>query len=609
MSIALYARVSSERQEREQTIDSQVAALEAFALRLEGTIERYADDGFHGGTLERPAMSRLRQALAAGLHEALVVYDIDRLSRDQADLYQVVYREVIGRGVALYVAKTGARFEDTAEGDALFAMFAAFAKIERRRIGERARRGAKHRAAVEGRKNGGIAAFGFALEDGRYVLVPDEVAWCRRMSEWLLEGITPGRIAERLSLHGVGTRYDTLGIVRKGSRRLPNTWYPDQVRKVLTDRLYAGEWVYHAWDGSEVVVPVPAIFTPAEQQAHRLQISRNIATRKRADGPLNILRGLVVCGKCGRRYVAGYASSQRIYRCGVWHHPKRLRDCANKGWTAKRLEGIVWSVVEAFLQDPVTALAAVEAQGHDTDQPELRIAQLERRLAELDAEDARVRDGFRQGIWDAAGTRAELERSAKARKLIDDELIEIRSRVAHRARMADLEQAAAELRAHLPVLSHDARGAVLAELVERITVTEGLVEIQLIVPTRETGQAVPGDHAVVLGEGLDWPHDQAARRLHPQVEGHQRSARELGRAGARGPRTRGAPRGQRRAPGAPIRLVEIGPSRQDASTRRLHALEVNDQRGQGLSAVRLLPLATWPVGLRTEQPIRRLRGA
>ncbi len=151
MTTALYARVSSERQEREQTIDSQIAALEAFALKLEGTVELYADDGVHGGSLDRPAMKKLRDALAAGMHEALVVYDIDRLRRDQADLYQLVYREVIGRGVALYVAKTGARFEDTAEGDALFAMFAAFAKIERRRIGERARRGAKHRAKVEGR--------------------------------------------------------------------------------------------------------------------------------------------------------------------------------------------------------------------------------------------------------------------------------------------------------------------------------------------------------------------------------------------------------------------------------------------------------------------------
>lgn len=42
--------------------------------------------------------------------------------------------------------------------------------------------------------------------------------------------------------------------------------------------------------------------------------------------------------------------------------------------------------METFLQDPTTSLAAVEAQGHDTDQPELRIAGLiHKTKAEADA--------------------------------------------------------------------------------------------------------------------------------------------------------------------------------------------------------------------------------
>jgi len=172
-------------------------------------------------------------------------------------------------------------------------------------------------------------------------------------------------------------------------------------------------------------------------------------------------RGLVVCGACGRRCLAGYTNEQRIYRRWVWHRPKRLRDCTNKGWTAKRLEGIVWTIVAAFLDDPVTSIGVVEAQGHDTDQPELRIAQLERWLGELEAEDARVRAGFRAGTWDAAGARAELELSAKARKVIEGEVAEMRKRAVQQARLADLERAAAELRGHLPALSHEARGQAL----------------------------------------------------------------------------------------------------------------------------------------------------
>ena len=291
------------------------------------------------------------------------------------------------------------------------------------------------------------------------MLVPDEVAWCRQMSEWLLAGITPGVIAERLALHGVPTRYDTLGIVRKGSRRLPSTWYPDQVRRILVDRLYGGEWVYHAWDGSEIVVPVPAIFTPAEQEAHRARIARNVATKKRADGQVNLLRGLVVCGMCGRRYLAGYAEpAAHLPLRGVApaQAPARLRQQGLDRAEARGHRVVGRGGLPAA--DPATSLAAVEAQGHDPDQPELRIAGLERRLGELEAEDARVRAGFRAGIWDAAGARAELERSAKARKLIEGEIADMRKRAVQQARLADLERAAAELRGHLPALSHEARG-------------------------------------------------------------------------------------------------------------------------------------------------------
>lgn len=502
MTLALYARVSSDRQEREGTIASQIAALEAFAERLGLATQLYADDGWSGGSLERPGLARLRAALAAGVHEGVVVHDIDRLSRDQADLYQLVHKEIVGRGLPLWVAKTGARFEDTAEGDALFAMFAAFAKIERRRIGERARRGGKHRAAVEGRKNGGIPSFGFDLEDGRYVLNAGEVDWCRRMADWLVQGITPGLIAQRLTLHEVPTKYDSLRIVRTGSRRQPNFWHPDQVRRILTHRLYGGEWVYHAWDGTEVVVPVPAIFTADELDRHRRIIEQNTARKKRADGPAFILRGLIRCGSCGRRYVAGHSSGQRLYRCGIYNRPRQMRDCWNKGWTARRIETAVWDAVHDFLMDPRTALMAAWAAGEDTDRPELRIAQLERRLTQLDIEDARVRQGYREGVYEAAHVRVELERSERARRLLAHELDEIRTRASRQARMEGVERRAAQLREHLPHISHEAKGAILAELVPRVTVTGETVEIEIIVPTEETGQAVPSvGNRVVLRVG------------------------------------------------------------------------------------------------------------
>ncbi len=84
MRVALYARVSSGRQEQEKTIASQLDALKAYAathgheIVAEG---EFLDDGFSGARLDRPALDRLRDSARAGIFEAVLVLSPDRLSR------------------------------------------------------------------------------------------------------------------------------------------------------------------------------------------------------------------------------------------------------------------------------------------------------------------------------------------------------------------------------------------------------------------------------------------------------------------------------------------------------------------------------------------------
>jgi site-specific DNA recombinase len=68
-AIAIYARVSSEQQAQQATIESQVAALKERAA-ADGHVllpqDIYLDDGYSGGTLMRPALERLRDRVAEG---------------------------------------------------------------------------------------------------------------------------------------------------------------------------------------------------------------------------------------------------------------------------------------------------------------------------------------------------------------------------------------------------------------------------------------------------------------------------------------------------------------------------------------------------------------
>src|ERR671920_168528 len=65
MRAAIYARVSTERQGRDQTIDSQLDALRRWASGHGHELKDehiYIDEGYSGARLDRPALDRLRNA-------------------------------------------------------------------------------------------------------------------------------------------------------------------------------------------------------------------------------------------------------------------------------------------------------------------------------------------------------------------------------------------------------------------------------------------------------------------------------------------------------------------------------------------------------------------
>lgn len=73
MPTALYARVSTEAQEKQQTIESQLAELRRYAQAKGLQIAReFGDDGCSGTMLERPGLDALRDFVAAGGAETVL---------------------------------------------------------------------------------------------------------------------------------------------------------------------------------------------------------------------------------------------------------------------------------------------------------------------------------------------------------------------------------------------------------------------------------------------------------------------------------------------------------------------------------------------------------
>src|SRR6476620_8192904 len=132
---ALYARVSSESQARDNTIASQVAALreriaaENFQLEPDHS---FVDEGYSGSILSRPALERLREAVAGGHIERIYVHAVRLIDEFRLAGAEVVFLNRPIGGIA--------------EDDLLLQVQGVIAEYERAKILERSRRGRRHAA-------------------------------------------------------------------------------------------------------------------------------------------------------------------------------------------------------------------------------------------------------------------------------------------------------------------------------------------------------------------------------------------------------------------------------------------------------------------------------
>jgi site-specific DNA recombinase len=146
MRAAIYARVSTERQERQQTIDSQLSALRDWVGargHVLTDIHVFRDEGFSGSRLDRPALDALRDAIRDAVGDLVVVFSPDRLARKYA--YQVLLLEEFRRA-GCEVVFLHHPISDNPNDQLLLQIQGAIAEYERAVLAERFRRGKLQRA-------------------------------------------------------------------------------------------------------------------------------------------------------------------------------------------------------------------------------------------------------------------------------------------------------------------------------------------------------------------------------------------------------------------------------------------------------------------------------
>jgi site-specific DNA recombinase len=168
---AVYTRVSTEHglEQEFNSLDNQREASEAYikSQAHEGwrlMRDRYDDGGFSGGSMERPALKKLLDAVRARRIDVIVVYKVDRLTRSLADFAKLV--ELFDEHRVSFVSVTQAFNTTTSMGRLTLNVLLSFAQFEREVTGERIR----DKIAASKTKGiwmGGVVPLGYRVDNRR----------------------------------------------------------------------------------------------------------------------------------------------------------------------------------------------------------------------------------------------------------------------------------------------------------------------------------------------------------------------------------------------------------------------------------------------------------
>jgi site-specific DNA recombinase len=510
--VALYARVSGDRQVQEATIDSQLAALrqrigsDGFPLEEELC---FVDDGYRGRTLVRPALERLRDQAANGAFDRLYVYEPDRLARQYA--YQFLLVEELQRA-GVEVIFLNRALGSNPEDQLLLQMQGVFAEYERAKIYERSRRGKLH-AARQGKVNvlaGAPLGYRYICKQegggaARYEVVLEEARVVQQIFTWV------GR--ERLSLAEVCRRLEHQGVKSPtGQAR----WNRSGLAYILNNPAYRGSagWgktrtierqprLRPPRGGTEaprrpysvtrqatepVLIPVPALVSEDLFTAVAEQLAENRARQRgRLAQARYLLQGLVVCQGCGyawhglkrsqvRGRDPGRPYTYQYYRCGgkqvAGADGKKI--CRVRDMRCTELDELVWQDVCRLLAAPARIEEEyARRQRGDATAPE-GVAPLAQVIGQVRKTIARLIDSYSAGLIERAEFEPRIRRARERLGQLEadahNQANEESQRAELRLVLGHLEEFAERVRDGLAQADWETRREIIRALVRRVEI-------------------------------------------------------------------------------------------------------------------------------------------
>src|SRR5215218_7130117 len=572
MRVALYVRVSTDRQQHAQTIEQQVTQLHSYVAAHQGwTVAAehvFRDDGYSGARLDRPGLDALRDHAARAAFDVVLVTAPDRLARNFVH-QMVVLEELERRGVRVVFIDRPC--SDDPHEQLVTQIRGAVAEYERTLIADRMRRGRQARLRSGQLLPWTRAPYGYRLHPERphdpAVLQIDPVAAV------VVSELFAAYAAGGVTLHTLAAQLTARGVPTPTGRPI---WRPKTIRNLLTNPAYKGQAASgrlrttparqrksalepigkgvstRAHPSQEwITVPVPALVTAEQFGLVARRLAANQRTARRSTTHPYLLRGLVSCGVC-RLSCSGVTRTAsdtryRYYRClGKMARVSsgRASCCPARFIPASQLDELVWADLRAVLERPELVAQALERAHSGAWVPQelrrrqatlrgVRTSVTRQRQRLLEAYLAEVIDLNTFQRQDQTLAQQEADLLAREREVAaQGERLAGLSAIA-RSMTAVLEQ----LRVGLGQAGFEQRRQLVELLIDRVVVTDGHVEIRYVIPTTDHSTKTRFCHLRTDYFQVEPAHIGPPGEIQVQVEfagAGPPQPQHLGRAGAGG---------------------------------------------------------------------------
>lgn len=350
MRCFVYCRVSSEEQatDNNYSLENQERRADDLIAAKGWRIAKARKDVASGKSANREGYRELLDSIKNETIDCVVVYRLDRLSRNVRDIYD--FLDLIARYNVAFISLSEGFDTTTAMGRAMLGVAAVFAQLTREMIAENVKDGLMRRAQAGlylGRQSGPFG-YRYSKESNMIEVAPEEAEIIRQIFQlyaerkWGFKKITGYLNEER-----IGTR-------------IGSQWNVARIHHIVRNPVYIGKvrWHDEVFDGQHE----PILQQDMWDAAQELLGSRKQLPHKSQQSE-HLLSGIGVCGLCGKRMVAHYGPKKKDGSRYVSYshrtHGKR-DECKPFHKSAPKLEMVVLAEIKTLAESGVMERIAHE---------------------------------------------------------------------------------------------------------------------------------------------------------------------------------------------------------------------------------------------------------